>query len=383
MKLICSQSELNANLSLVSRAVPSRPTHPVLANILLKADPRTHQVSLTSFDLSLGICVSFGAEVMEGGEVAIPSKLLVDIVSRLPQGNITLTHDTADNDESGMTVTLKPKSGRYQVRAMSPDEFPELPEIYGIEPINASTSALIEGIKATLFAASSDETKQVCTGVHLFLKEDTLEFAATDGHRLAVVEVTNERLDGKDELVEVTIPAKALRELQKMLSQGSTSQEPVEIYLDEGQVAFVWRQQRLTSRTLEGHYPAYNQLIPKQFERIVTIDRKQFISTLERISVLASQKNNIVKLSLSRDDQLMIVSCETQDVGSAIESIPAQVSGTDIEVGFNVKYLLEGLKELSSAEIQIHLNHQLQPVIFTPLSGSKMTYLTMPVQIRD
>ena len=378
MKLICSQSELNANLSLASRAVPSRPTHPVLANILLKANSDTDQVELTSFDLSLGICTTFDAQVLEGGEIAIPSKLLLDIVSKLPQGDITVS--STDEESGGITVTLKPKSGRYQVRAMSADEFPELPTVHEVEPIEVSASALSEGLQRTLFAVSSDETKQALTGVHFFLKRDGIEFASTDGHRLAVVETSRE--SDEDQESEVTIPAKALRELQKMLSQGSASDQ-VEIYIDPVQVVFVRGNQRLTSRTLEGHYPAYNQLIPRQFEREVTIDRKQFISTLERISVLASQKNNIVKLSLDTDNQLVILSCETQDVGSAIESIPAQISGTDIEVGFNVKYLLEGLKELSSAEIQIHLNHQLQPVIFTPLSGLKMTYLTMPVQIRD
>ncbi|MDP5018528.1 MAG: DNA polymerase III subunit beta [Dolichospermum sp.] len=383
MKLICSQSDLSSNLSLVSRAVPSRPTHPVLANILLQADAETNQVSLTAFDLSLGIRTSFSAEVLESGTIALPAKLLVDITSRLPEGEITLDDQSGDPSGEGILVTLKPKSGRYQVRAMGAEEFPELPVIENAEAITLTTAALIEGLKGSLFATSSDETKQVLTGVHLTLKQDTLEFAATDGHRLAVLETTNERPVEGSEQVEVTVPARALRELQRMLGHNSTSEETVAVYLDQGQVVFAWQNQRLTSRTLEGQYPAYRQLIPRQFERQVTLERKQFISTLERIAVLADQKNNIVKVSIDNANQEITLSCEAQDVGSGTESMPAQISGEDIDIAFNVKYLMEGLKELPSSEIQMHLNQSLTPVIFTPLGGLKMTYLAMPVQLRN
>ncbi|MTJ13499.1 DNA polymerase III subunit beta [Anabaena sp. UHCC 0187] len=383
MKLICSQSDLSSNLSLVSRAVPSRPTHPVLANILLQADAETNQVSLTAFDLSLGIRTSFSAEVLESGVIALPAKLLVDITSRLPEGEITLDDQSGDPSGEGILVTLKPKSGRYQVRAMGAEEFPELPVIENAEAITLTTAALIEGLKGSLFATSSDETKQVLTGVHLTLKQDTLEFAATDGHRLAVLETTNERPVEGSEQVEVTVPARALRELQRMLGHNSTSEETVAVYLDQGQVVFAWQNQRLTSRTLEGQYPAYRQLIPRQFERQVTLERKQFISTLERIAVLADQKNNIVKVSIDNANQEITLSCEAQDVGSGTESMPAQISGEDIDIAFNVKYLMEGLKELPSSEIQMHLNQSLTPVIFTPLGGLKMTYLAMPVQLRN
>jgi DNA polymerase III subunit beta len=383
MKLVCAQSDLSTNLSLVSRAVPSRPNHPVLANILLQADAETNQVSLTAFDLSLGIRTSFNAEVWQGGAIALPARLLVDITSRLPEGEITLDDESAETSGEGLIVTLTPKSGHYQVRAMGAEEFPELPIIENTEPLNLTTAALIEGLRGSLFATSGDDTKQVLTGVHLTVKQDTLEFAATDGHRLAVVETTNDSpLGGSGEL-EVTVPARALRELQRMLAHNAASDEPIALYLDQGQVVFAWQNQRLTSRTLDGQYPAYRQLIPRQFERQVTIERRQFISTLERIAVLADQKNNIVKLSIDNTAQEITLSCEAQDVGSGRESMPAQISGENIEIAFNIKYLMEGLKELPSSEIQMHLNQSLTPVIFTPLGGLKMTYLAMPVQLRN
>ncbi|BAT54396.1 DNA polymerase III subunit beta [Nostoc sp. NIES-3756] len=387
MKLVCAQSDLSSNLSLVNRAVPSRPTHPVLANVLLQADAETNQVSLTAFDLSLGIRTSFNADVWQGGAIALPAKLLVDITSRLPGGEITLDDESATDGTAtgeGLVVTLTPKTGQYQLRAMGAEEFPELPVIEDNTAIYLTATALIEGLRGSLFATSGDETKQVLTGVHLTVKQDTLEFAATDGHRLAVVETANERpLEDNEQQLEVTVPARALRELERMLAHNAASEEPIALYLDQGQVVFAWQNQRLTSRTLEGQYPAYRQLIPRQFERQVTVERRQFVSTLERIAVLADQKNNIVKLTIDSANQELTLSCEAQEMGSGRESMAAEIAGEDIEIAFNVKYLMEGLKALPSSEIQMHINQNLTPVIFTPLGGLKMTYLAMPVQLRS
>jgi DNA polymerase-3 subunit beta len=387
MKLVCAQSDLSSNLSLVNRAVPSRPTHPVLANVLLQSDAETNQVSLTAFDLSLGIRTSFNADVWQGGAIALPAKLLVDITSRLPGGEITLDDESATDGTAtgeGLVVTLTPKTGQYQLRAMGAEEFPELPVIEDNTAIYLTATALIEGLRGSLFATSGDETKQVLTGVHLTVKQDTLEFAATDGHRLAVVETANERpLEDNEQQLEVTVPARALRELERMLAHNAASEEPIALYLDQGQVVFAWQNQRLTSRTLEGQYPAYRQLIPRQFERQVTVERRQFVSTLERIAVLADQKNNIVKLTIDSANQELTLSCEAQEMGSGRESMAAEIAGEDIEIAFNVKYLMEGLKALPSTEIQMHINQNLTPVIFTPLGGLKMTYLAMPVQLRS
>ncbi len=270
---------------------------------------------------------------------------------------------------------------------MGAEEFPELPVTENDKAIHLPAGALIEGLGGSLFATSTDETKQVLTGVHLTVKQDSLEFAATDGHRLAVVQTTNENLNEDDEeqpdSLQVTLPNKALRELEKMLAHSSKEDEPVAMYFDEGQVVFEWQNQRLTSRTLEGQYPAYHQLIPHQFEREIVLDRKQFISALERIAVLADQKNNIAKVSIDSESQEITLSVETQEIGSGMESMPAQILGDDIDIAFNIKYLMEGLKALPSTEIQIQLNNNLAPVIFSPVGGMKMTYLAMPVQLRN
>ncbi|HEY9660482.1 MAG TPA: DNA polymerase III subunit beta, partial [Allocoleopsis sp.] len=296
MKLTCTQNELNTHLSFVSRVVPSRPSHPVLANVLLTADADSQQVKLTGFDLSLGVQTSFPAQVEENGTLTLPAKLLSDIVSRLADGEITL-----DEEEGETLVTLTSASGRYQMRGMAADEFPELPTIEDGTVVYLPIAALIEGLRGSLFSTSSDETKQVLTGVHITAEADNLEFAATDGHRLAVVqtvddpEATGDRSAQDGAEFKVTVPAKALRELERML-QMNNGEEAIAVRFDQGQLVFEWANQRLTSRLLEGQYPNYRQLIPRQFSRQMTVERRVFISALERIAVLADQKNSIVKL---------------------------------------------------------------------------------------
>jgi DNA polymerase III subunit beta len=377
MKLICSQSNLNSNLSLVSRAVASRPSHPVLANVLVVADEETQTVKLSAFDLSLGIQTSFPARVETGGVLTLPAKLLGDIVSRLPEGELTLD-DGEGETEAGITVTIVSASGRYQVRGMGAEDFPELPTIEDGEAVELAAEALIDGLKSSLFAASSDETKQVLTGVHVSVQPEGLEFAATDGHRLAVVQTANEANEAVGDMA-VTVPAKALQELIKMLERSSGT--AVAVKFDPGQAVFEWGEQRLTSRLLEAQYPNYRQLLPKQFGRQMTVDRRAFLGALERISVLADQRNNIVKIALDPAGTATIA-VDAQDVGSGQETIPAQITGEAMDVAFNVRYLIEGLKVVSSTEVQIQMNTPTSPAVLIPLGSLKMSYLVMPVQVR-
>ncbi|MGK7884254.1 MAG: DNA polymerase III subunit beta, partial [Crocosphaera sp.] len=338
MKFLCSQSDLNSNLPLVSRAVPSRPTHPILANVLVVADSQKNRVSLTAFDLSLGIETSFSADVSEDGKITLPAKLLNDIVSRLPEGEITLMVEEEEDSDSQI-VTLKSASGQFQVRAMDAEEFPPLPMVEEGESLQLPIVMLTEGLKGALFAASSDETKQILTGVHLTGTPDSLEFAATDGHRLSVVETslspeTDEEGNEEGESPEmpnlegfaVTIPARALRELERIIGNRSES-DTIALQVDEAQVVFQLGYQRLTVRKLDGAYPNYEMLIPQQFSRSVCLERKRLLSSLERVAVLADQKNNLVKCTFSHEEGQVSLSVETQDLGSAKESMPAEVTG--------------------------------------------------------
>jgi DNA polymerase-3 subunit beta len=379
MKFVCPQSELNTHLSLVGRVVPSRPSKPVLSNVLIKVDEAAQQVTLIGFDETMGIQTSFKAAVEEPGELTLPAKLFESIVARLPQEDIAIAET-----EDDAAVTITSSSGEYQVRGLSAEDYPSLPMIEEGQAAELSVEALLEGLRGALFATSADESKQVLTGVHLMAEPETLEFAATDGHRLAVVRTSDES-GGKadtDAKMDVTVPAKALRDLERML-QGYTSAEPIALKFDRTQVVFELGNQILTTRLLEGQYPNYRQLIPKQFERQVTMDRKLLSDALERIAVLADQKNNIVKLSLDPEQQSVAISVEAQEVGSGREVVAAQITGDPLDIAFNVRYLLDGLKALGTNEVQFQCNTATSPSVMIPLGELQMTYLVMPVQIRS
>ena len=385
MKVVCSQSELNAALQLVSRAVATRPTHPVLANVLLTADAGTNRLSLTGFDLNLGIQTSLAASVETSGAITLPARLLGEIVSRLANDSpITLA-----TEESGEQVQLTSSSGNYQMRGLSADDYPELPMVESGMTLKLQPAGLVQALKGTLFASSSDEAKQLLTGVHLRFNDKALEAAATDGHRLAVLQVDDALQDSansSDDAAEgfaVTLPARSLREVERLMA-GWRSDDPVSLFCDRGQVVFLAADQMVTSRTLEGTYPNYGQLIPDGFNRTLALDRRGLIAALERIAVLADQHNNVVKFSSQPDEGVVQISADAQDVGSGSESLPASLAGDAIQIAFNVRYVLDGLKAMGSDRVVLHCNAPTTPAVLKPEGDAEaFTYLVMPVQIRS
>ena len=383
MKLVCSQAELNASLQLVSRAVAGRPTHPVLANVLLTADAATGRLSLTGYDLSLGIQTSLPASVDGSGAITLPARLFGEIVSRLPADSpITLRCE-----EGGEQVEISSLSGSYQMRGMPAEDFPDLPLTQSGHPIRLDAEALVRGLRATLFASSGDEAKQILTGVHLQLDGDRLECAATDGHRLAVQQLPHALGEAAQEAggepFAVTVPSRSLRELERLLS-GRPSQEPLSLFCERGQVVVLWADQVLTTRSLDGTYPNYGQLIPQEFGRRLGLNRRAFVAALERVAVLADQHNNVVKISSDPAAGRVVLRADAQDVGSGSEDLAATVQGEAIEIAFNVRYLLDGLKAMAGEQVELRCNGPTTPAVLVPnAEDGAFTYLVMPVQIRS
>ena len=385
MKLVCSQAELNAALQLVSRAVASRPTHPVLANVLLTADAGTDRLSLTGFDLNLGIQTSLPASVDSSGAVTLPARLLGEIVSKLSSDSPVSLSSDAGADQ----VELTSSSGSYQMRGMPADDFPELPLVENGTALRVDPSSLLKALRATLFASSADEAKQLLTGVHLRFNQKRLEAASTDGHRLAMLTVddalqTEISADESepDELA-VTLPARSLREVERLMASWKGN-DPVSLFCERGQVVVLAADQMVTSRTLEGTYPNYRQLIPDGFSRTIDLDRRAFISALERIAVLADQHNNVVRIATEPATGLVQISADAQDVGSGSESLPAEINGDAVQIAFNVRYVLDGLKAMDCDRVRLSCNAPTTPAILTPANDDPgLTYLVMPVQIRS
>ena len=386
MKLNCSQSELNTALQLVSRAVSNRPTHPVLANVLLAADEVTGKLRLTGFDLSLGIQTSISASIESSGAITIPAKLFGEIISKLSNDSpLTLI-----SDDISQQVELTSKSGTYKVRGMLADDFPDLPLVESGTSLKLNPSLLSSAIKSTLFASSTDDAKQLLTGVNLTFNGFGIESAATDGHRLAVLNLNNILADLGDintstnlNKFSITLPSKSLREVEKFLSTCDIKQ-PINFFIDKGQVVFISLDEIITIRALEGSYPNYSQLLPDSFQNELEFDRKEFIASLERIAVLADQHNNVIKVNIDSSSNLIRISTDAQDIGTGSESLPVSFKGESFQIAFNARYLLDGLKIIESNLIKLRCNSPTTPAVFSPINSDvDFTYLVMPIQIRN
>ncbi len=385
MEIVCNQNEFNYAIQLVSKAVASRPTHPILANLLLTADEGTNKISLTGFDLNLGIQTSFDATVKKSGAITVPSKLLAEIVNKLPgETPVSLyVDDSSDN------ILIKSDRGSFNIKGIPSDDYPNLPFVESGTSLNIDPSSFLKALKLTIFASSSDDSKQLLTGVNFTFNLKYLESAATDGHRLAVVLVDNkENPDEKENIVSnedklsVTIPTRSLREIEKLVSL-RTSESSIKLFYDKGQVVFISSNQIITTRTLEGSYPNYSQLIPDDFTKLFTFNTKKIIESLERIAVLADQQSSVVKIKLEEKD-LALVSADAQDIGNASEVVPASFDFDHFEIAFNVRYLLEGLKVISSENVIFKCNLPTTPAVLVPKDNiNSFTYLVMPVQVRS
>ncbi len=360
----------------------SRPTHPVLANVLLTADAATGKLSLTGFDLNLGIQTTLTSSVEVSGAITLPAKLFGEIISKLSnESPITLS-----SDESGQQVELISSNGSYQMRGMIADDFPELPLVENGMAIKVYPEKLVQALRSTLFASSNDEAKQLLTGVHLNFNNESIEAAATDGHRLAVLNLNNAMEKSNNEELKnftVTLPAKSLREVERFIAS-LNKDEYISIFIDKGQVVFVSTDQVITTRTLDGTYPDYSQLIPVSFTKGFEFNRKNFISALERIAVLADQHNNVIKISTEDSSSMLNISADAQDIGSGSESLSVNSKGESIQIAFNARYLLDGLKVINTELMTLQCNAPTTPAVFSPVgSQEEFTYLVMPVQIRN
>ena len=255
--------------------------------------------------------------------------------------------------------------------------------------INIDPSTFLKALKSTIFSSSSDDSKQLLTGVNFTFKQNYLESASTDGHRLAVSLIGNEekientdKSDSSEGDLSVTIPTRSLREIEKLVTL-KNSENSIKLFYDKGQVVFISSNQIITTRTLEGTYPNYSQLIPDTFSKIFNFNTKKLIEALERIAVLADQQSSVVKIKLNNTG-LASISADAQDIGNANELIPVIYSGEDFDIAFNVRYLLEGLKVISCENVLLKCNLSTTPAVFVPEDNiNSFTYLVMPVQVRS
>jgi DNA polymerase-3 subunit beta len=376
MELTIDAKDLATVLALPNRAVPSRPSNPVLTNLLLKAEDNT--LAVTGSDLgAVTITAKASASIAVEGEVLLPAKLLTDMVGRM-EGNLALNWDP----ETSQAIIIAAPGCSYSLSGQPGEEYPLIERAEG-QQLTLEASTLAQALEATLAIVSDDESKQILCGVHLQPVADGLEVASTDGHRLSVFPVAQEALEA---FTPVTLPSKGLKALSGHLGK---AEGMVMVTLDNTIATFDLGGLVFTTRLLEGQYPEYRRLIPQSFAVETLINRQQWIDALSRIMVVASQKQGIIRHQWNDQGQLVL---EADVQGSSgrelVDCEASEGQGEDVlgkaknPMAFNGDYLLDGLKAFGSEQVILHTNTPTSPATITA-PGSSQVYLVMPIQIRE
>jgi|688.fasta_scaffold167955_3 DNA polymerase-3 subunit beta len=384
MELTIDAKDLATVLALPNRAVPSRPSNPVLTNLLLKAEDNT--LAVTGSDLgAVTITAKAAASIAVEGEILLPAKLLTDMVGRM-DGNLALNWDP----ETSQAIIIAAPGCSYSLSGQPGEDYPLIERAEG-QQLTMEASTLARALESTLVTASNDESKQILCGVHLQPVADGLEVASTDGHRLSVFPVAQE---GVEAFTPVTLPSKGLEALGKHLAKAEgmvtiTLDNTIATTLDNTIATFDLGDLVFTTRLLEGQYPEYRRLIPQAFAVETLINRQDWIDALGRIMVVASQKNDIVKHQWNDQGQLVLEADVQGSSGRELVGCEAsEGQGEDVlgkaknPMAFNGDYLLDGLKAFGSEQVILHTNTPTSPATITA-PGSSQVYLVMPVQIRD
>lgn len=372
MKLRAERAELADAVTWTTRTAGARVTLPALSGILL--DASDGRLTCRSTDLEVSAEVSIPVQVEQPGSVLLPSRLLAQIVAKLPDAPVELSPD-------GDRVTLTCGRATYHVRGMAAEDFPELPQPSAEAPEGVlKADAFTRLVGQVARAASTDEARPVLTGVNVEAADGQLTAAATDSYRLAVRSLPWEQgLDG-----EVLIPARALQEAAK--AAGEVGGE-VTIVLEDAQVTFRLGDRRLTTRLIEGSFPNVRELIPDTHETTVVVERAALVEALQRVAVVAlGQANTPVSLTFAEGS--VELQAGSQEVGDATEALPAEIDGEGLTIAFNPAFLLGGLEATGTEHIRIELRDGLKPAVLRPHTAGDDTgpaddfiYLLMPMRV--
>jgi DNA polymerase III subunit beta len=368
MKVTITAGNLGQGLQVVSRAVSSRTTLPILNNVLLQTADTGLQ--LTATNLEIGIRQVIPAEVQEEGGITVPARLLTDFVTAHPDEPLSMTLDKK-------TQSLAVKSNRFDatIRGIDPADFPPVPSGVDGRKVKVDQAELKDAIEQTVIAASSDEGRPVLTGVYVHLNGGKATFAATDGHRLAVKTLAFQADPGEGETI--VIPARALSELSRILKTGDEVE--VTVGSQKNQVFFKTRDVELMSRLIEGTYPNYQQVIPGQSTTTITTKTQDLLFTTKMVSLFSKDAANVVKFK-AEGGQLTLTA-NTSEVGQNVAGVEAKIEGQDLQVAFNSKYLLDVLAIIGSEEVTLGFTGPLNPGLIKPVGKDNYLYIIMPVRV--
>lgn len=369
MKFSVAKSDILRGLQTVLNVVPQRTTFPILSNVLVEA--QKDGLSLSATDLDISISTRVNASVTQQGAVTVPAKRVNEIARELPEGEIGV-------QEKDERVTITGGKSLFRLSGIPRSEFPELPTVSKKNYMSVDSNILTRAIEKTAFAASVDEMRPVLSGVLWHVGKSETRMVATDGHRLALYKMHQRTVVEKD--AEVNVPPKALYMMSRVASEG----EGVEVRFEEARVGFYVDSTEITARLVEGEFPDYEQVIPKDNDKVMRVGREELMSAMKRVSIFSNPNTHLTKLSL-RKDRLELFS-ETAEIGEARDELPCEYQGEDLDIGYNASYLLEILKRLDTDEVVFALSSGLSAGLITPGEQKKeeeLIYLLMPIRLLD
>lgn len=376
MKISCLQENLAKGLSVVGRAVASRSTLPQASHILLASDEG--RLKLIGTNLEIAITCWTGAQVEEEGAVTVPARLLTDFVTSLPNERIDLSLAPR-----GRQLNLKCARIEASMAGMDAADFPPVPPVDEGFLLKLDCGALRTGVEHVEFAAAADDTRPVLTGIHTLLDNSELTLAAADGFRLAVYKVV---LDQEvPEKVEVIIPARAMRELMRLLAE---EEEPVEMSFNaaRSQVLFRLKSVEMVATLIQGTFPNYSQLIPSSYTTRALIDMRQFLQETRIAAIFARDGSGIVRVELQPGEDVapgkMIVSARAEEIGEHRGELDVKIEGEASKVAFNSKYLQDVLQVLDCAQVALETTSPSSPGVIRPVGVENYIHVVMPMFVQ-
>ena len=362
MKMKILKNDLIKNIQNVQNVISSRTNLPILANILIEA--KDNKVKLTSTDLDIGITSTFTSEVEEEGAITVPAKRFNDIVKELPD------EDTLINTTKNNSTTIKCGKCFFKILGLPKEDFPKLPSFNEAPDIVMEQSVLRKMLSMTHFSMSHDETRYVLNGALFMFKDKQFIIVATDGKRLSLIkrDVEKEMLNKS-----IIVPSKTIYELNRALKD----EGEVKITFSENQVRFNLGNVAIVSRLIEGEYPNYEQVVPKETKEKVRIQREPFLLGVRRAALLTTQDSQSIKMDILKNKA--IISKSNPNIGEAKEEIETTYKGPEIAVGFNPNYLTDVLKVIPKDELEIEILGSDKPAVIR--IEDWYTYLVLPMQL--
>jgi DNA polymerase-3 subunit beta len=366
LKLTTKRDELVAKLSVISRAVSTRAATQSLSGILVTVEDGG--VSLCATDLEMGLRTDLGAEVDGGGSILLPGRLFAELSRSLGDPTVQIELRESERD-----VEIRCGGSSFHIRTLPSEDFPRFPEEGG-ELVKIPAAALAATVELVAGAASRDDMRPVLTGVLVTASGSSMTMVATDSYRLAVKTTELESAIGGE--LEANVPARALRELSRIVSADGVDE--VSVALSRNQAVFRAGATVLSTRLIDGQFPNFRQLLPESYEHDVRLPRAELLEVTRRISQLA-QRNAPLRLSFAPGE--LTVAASTPDVGDAEETMPAAFEGEPLEIGFNPDFLREGIESVEGDEVLLRLISPLRPGLLQPVDNEAFRYLVMPIRL--